>query len=352
MCTRERGRRGATPLPPHGIAAGERRAAILIRACGPDTLERMSDLVVSLPPEGLREALGELPGVEFVDWDLQGSAPRSSFDIVVPPYWGGNRQLANLAGVDVRLVQWQSIGYNGVTKYLPEGVPLANAATVHETSTAELAVTLALAMQRGIPDFVREGDEHRFEGRMLPSLADRRVLLIGYGGVSKAVESRLAGFEVKLDRLARTARTDQNAAGEDVPVRGFAELHEALAAADIVILAVPLTAETRGLLDAGALAALPDGALVVNVARGPVVDTDALVAELNSGRLRAALDVTDPEPLPANHPLWDCPGLLVTPHVGGDTSAMLPRMTALIRRQIERLRAGDRPENLVVGEWD
>ena len=297
------------------------------------------------------EALGDLPGVDLVEWDLTDLAPRERFDIVVPPYWGGNRLLANLAGTDVRLVQWQSIGYNGVQKHLPDGVPLANATTVHETSTAELAVTLALAMQRGIPDFVREGEAHVWNGRMLPSLADRRVLLIGYGGVSKAVEARLAGFEVTLDRLARTARTDRNAAGDEVPVRGFDELHDALAAADIAILAVPLTDETRGLLDAAALAALPDGALVVNVARGPVVDTDALVAELRSGRLRAALDVTDPEPLPADHPLWDCPNLLITPHVGGDSSAMLPRITDLVRRQIERLRAGERPENLVVGEW-
>lgn len=311
----------------------------------------MSDFVVSLPPEGLREALGELPGVEFVEWDLRSPSPRERFDIVVPPYWGGNRLLANLAGLDVRLVQWQSIGYNGVQKHLPEGVPLANATTVHESSTAELALTLTLAMQRGIPAFVREGGEHRWDGRMMPSLADRRVLLVGYGGVSKAVEARLAGFEVSLDRLARTARTDRNAAGEEVAVRGFGELHDALAAADIVILAVPLTDETRGLLDAAALAALPDGALVVNVARGPVVDTSALVGELRAGRLRAALDVTDPEPLPADHELWDCPNLLVTPHVGGDSSAMLPRMTALIRRQIERLRAGQAPENLVVGEW-
>ncbi|MBK0422129.1 2-hydroxyacid dehydrogenase [Leucobacter sp. CSA2] len=311
----------------------------------------MSDLVVSLPPGGLREALGDVPGVEFVEWDLTGPAPRDRLDIAVPPYWGGNRVLAALEGVEVRLVQWQSIGYNGVQKYLPAGVPLANAATVHETSTAELALALALAAQRGIPEFVREGEEHLWSGRMFPSLADRRVLLIGYGGVSKAVEGRLSGFEVEVTRLARTARTDRNLAGDEVPVRGFDELHDALADAEIVILAVPLTDETRGLLDASALAKLPDGALVVNVARGPVVDTEALMPELRSGRLRAALDVTDPEPLPADHPLWDCPNLLVTPHVGGDSSAMLPRMTALIRRQIERLRAGERPENLVIGDW-
>ncbi|MCW2289468.1 phosphoglycerate dehydrogenase-like enzyme [Leucobacter luti] len=311
----------------------------------------MSDLVVSLPAEGLREAIGEVPDVEFVEWDLAGDAPRSSIDIVVPPYWGGNRQLAALAAVNARLVQWQSIGYNGAEKYLPAGVPLANAATVHEASTAELALGLALAAQRGIPDFVRAGDAHRWELRSYPSIADRRVLLVGYGGVSKAIEARLAGFETHITRIARTAREEQNLAGETVAVRGFAELAEALAEAEVVMIAVPLTAETHGMFGAAELAALPDGALLVNVARGPVVDTDALVAELQAGRIRAALDVTDPEPLPADHPLWDCPNTLISPHVGGDSTAMLPRMAALIRRQIDRLQAGERPENLVIGDW-
>ena len=308
-------------------------------------------LVVSLPSDpGLREAMGAVEGVEFVAWDLDGPPPRERIDIVVPPYWEGNAVLAAVAQVETRLVQWQSIGYNGVEQHLPAGVALANAATVHETSTAELAVALTLAAQRGIPDFVRAGDQHRWhEVPPMPSLADRRVLLIGYGGVGKAVEARLAGFEVSLQRLARTARTARNLAGEEVPVHGFAELHRELGEAEIVILGVPLTDETRRLIDADALAVMPDGALLVNVARGPVVDTAALVAELNAGRLRAALDVTDPEPLPADHPLWDCPGLLVTPHVGGDSTAMLPRVRALILRQIERMQAGEAPANLVLG---
>lgn len=309
-------------------------------------------LLVSLPSDaGLREAVGEVDGVEFVRWDLDGPPPRPSLDIVVPPYWGGRKRLRMLAEARVRLVQWQSIGYDLVDVFLPEGMPLANAASVHEASTAELALALTLASQRGIPDFVRAGDQGRWQLRSLPSLADRRVLLLGYGGVSKAVEARLAGFEVSITRLARTARQERNLAGEAVPVRGLDELHEALAAAEIVILGVPLSEETRGLIDAAALAAMPDGALLVNVARGAVVDTDALVAELRAGRLRAALDVTDPEPLPEGHPLWSCPNTLISPHVGGDSSAMLPRMSALIRRQIAHLREGLRPENLVLGAW-
>ena len=312
----------------------------------------MRDLVVSLPSDpGLTEAIGTMDGVEFVTWDLDGGAPRERFDIVVPPYWGSARRLERLSGVGARLVQWQSIGYNGVDRFLPAGIPLANAATVHEGSTAELALGLALAAQRGIPEFVRDAAEDRWHLRSFPSLADRRVLLIGYGGVSQAIEARLAGFEVEITRLARTARTERNLAGELVEVHGFASLHECLSRAEVVMLAVPLTDETRGLIDAAALAALPDGALLVNVARGPVVDTDALVAELEAGRLRAALDVTDPEPLPEGHALWRTPNTLITPHVGGDSSAMLPRISALMRRQITYLQRGEAPENLVLGEW-
>ncbi|MBP1326658.1 phosphoglycerate dehydrogenase-like enzyme [Leucobacter exalbidus] len=312
----------------------------------------MSEFVVSLPSDpGLLEAvqhtLGETPNVRFVEWDLITPAPADSINIVVPPYWGGARRLANLAAVNPQLVQWQSIGYNGVGDHLPEGLPFANASSVHEASTAELALGLTLASQRGIDAFVRQATTHTWDLRSYPSLADRRVLIVGYGGVSKAIEARLAGFEVDVTRIARTARQDTSLTGASVPVHGMDELKACLANAEIVILAVPLTAETTSLLGADELAALPDGALIVNVARGPVVNTDALMAELNAGRLRAALDVTDPEPLPADHPLWDCPNLIVTPHAGGDSSAMLPRMSALITRQITHLLAGESPENLV-----
>lgn len=308
----------------------------------------MRELVVSLPDEGLLEELGEIPGVEWVAWELDGPAPRAHLDIVVPPYWGGAELLERLDGTSVGLVQWQSIGYNGVDAHLPAGIPLANAATVHEASTAELALALLLAAQRGIPEFVRDGEAHRWDLRTFPSVADRRVLIVGYGGVGKAIDARLAGFEAHVTRLARTARTDRDLSGSPVEVRGFDRLAESLAEAEIVILAVPLTPETTGLIDAAALAAMPDGALLVNVARGRVVDTAALVRELESGRLRAALDVTDPEPLPADHPLWSCANALITPHAGGDSTAMLPRVVDLIRRQVARMQAGERPQNLVL----
>lgn len=310
----------------------------------------MSDFVVSLPDdEGLEEAVGEVTGVEFVTWNLDDPPPRDRIDIVVPPYWGGRRRLAQLAQVETQLVQWQSIGFDGVDRFLPSGVRLANATSVHETSTAELAVGLAIGAQRGLADFVRDGLTGTWNLRSFASLADRNVLIVGYGGVGKAVDARLSGFEVQVTRIARTARTERSLAGGEVEVHGFESLREALAEAEIVILTVPLTDETRGMIDAAALAVMPDDALLVNVARGGVVNTDALVAELQAGRLRAALDVTDPEPLPSDHPLWQCQNALITPHAGGDSSAMMPRMAALIHRQIDHLRNGEVPENLVLG---
>lgn len=312
----------------------------------------MSQIVVSLPSdpglfEAMQQMLGENPNVRLISWDVDGEAPEQKIDIVVPPYWGGARRLANLASAEIGLVQWQSIGFNGVSKHLPEGLPFANAASVHEGSTAELAMALTLASQRGIDTFVRQGDAHNWQLRSFASLADRRVTLLGYGGVGKAIDARLQGFETSVTRVARSARQETGPAGATVPVHAMSDLIEILQTTEILIIGVPLTAETTGLVGAAELAALPDSALVVNVARGPVVDTDALAAELSSGRLRAALDVTNPEPLPEDHPLWECPNLIVTPHVGGDSSAMMPRMTALIRRQIARLQAGETPENLV-----
>lgn len=307
--------------------------------------------VVSLPNDSeLWQAIGEVDGVEFVAWEPVDEPPRDRIDIAVLPYYGAKR-LATLADYDIGLVQWQSIGYDRVPGRLPEGIPFANAASVHETATAELAVGLTIAALRDLPGYVHAQREQQWTTHYSPGLADKRVLLVGYGGIGKAVEARLQGFEVEIQRIARTAREEQNLAGETVRVLAMDQLRDALAETDVAIIAVPLSAETTGLFGAAELAAMPDGGLVVNVARGPVVDTDALVAELQAERLSAALDVTDPEPLPEGHPLWSAPGALIVPHVGGDTAALTPRMAALIRRQIAHVRAGRRPENLVLGPW-
>ena len=305
-----------------------------------------SPLIVSLPADLREEVLsqGPLPeGVEFVEWDLRTEPPVEHIDLVVPVYLGSNKPLANVAAVTPKLVQVQSIGYDGLADLLPAGITLANAATVHEASTAELTVGLILASQRGIPDFVRAERTGEWLQSQRPSLADRRVLLIGYGGVGAAIEERLLPFEVEVTRVASSAREDERG-----PIHGIDELPGLLPHAEIVIVVVPLTDGTRGLIGDDFLAALPDDALVVNVARGPVADTDALVEHATSGRIRLALDVTDPEPLPADHPLWYLPNVLVSPHIGGATSAMLPRMARLLRRQIEHLLADEEPENIVL----
>lgn len=301
-------------------------------------------LIVSVPDHVLRDALGELPeGVELVEWALDGPAPVPEIDLVVAPYMGATKRLAHLAGVQTRLVQSQSIGFDGVDRVLPAGHTLANAATVHETSTAELTLALILASQRGIPDFVRNADAGQWVPRAHPSLADRRVLLIGYGGVSQAIEARLLPFETEVVRVARTARTDETGV-----IHGFGDIAGLLPTADIVVIAVPLTDETHHLVDDAFLSLMRDDTLLVNIARGPVADTDALLDHTGSGRLRLALDVTEPEPLPQNHPLFALPNVLISPHIGGASSAMLPRMVRLVHRQIGLMMAGEPPVNVVL----
>lgn len=300
-------------------------------------------IVVSLPSTALREALGDVPdGVEIVSWDLTTPPPRQTIDIVVPPYLGGQK-LDALDGVTTRLIQSQLIGYDGVDGSLPPGHVYANAATVHETSTAELTVALILAAQRGIPDFVRAAAGGTWAPKLHESLADRTVLLIGYGGVGRAIEARLLPFETTVVRVARSARTDERGG-----IHALDQLADLLPQADIVVVAVPLGESTARLVDDEFLSRMRDGALLVNIARGGVADTDALLAHAASGRLRLALDVTDPEPLPDGHPLFGLPNVLISPHVGGASTAMMPRMAALLHRQIERLLGGDEPENVVL----
>jgi phosphoglycerate dehydrogenase-like enzyme len=218
-------------------------------------------------------------------------------------------------------------------------VLLCNGRGIHDASTAELAMTLMLASLRGLPGFVRAQDAHVWAPATRPSLADSSVLVVGYGAIGEALERRLDGFEVDVVRVARTAREG---------VHGYGDLADLLPEADVVVLVVPLTDTTRRMVDAEFLARMRDGALLVNVARGAVVDTGALVEELRRARLSAALDVTDPEPLPEGHPLFALPNVLVSPHVGGATTAMMPRMARLLRDQIERMRRGEEPRNVVL----
>lgn len=305
-------------------------------------------LFVTVPNDRLAENLGTLPeGVELEVWDMRTPAPRERIDIAVAPYMGSTEYLRDLAGVDIGLVQSQSIGYDSVDKTLPDGIPFANAASVHETSTAELALTLALAAQRQLPRFVLAQEHGEWSPVFAESLADRRVLVVGFGGVGEAIALRLEPFEVELTVVARTARPVWHERLGRVQVHAIDELPALVKDAEIIILALPGGDETRHLFDEEMLGLMPDGALLVNVGRGTLVDTDALVRQ--HGRIRAALDVLDPEPLPAEHPLWTTPGVLIAPHVGGASTAMNPRVVRLIRKQIDRMLRGEAPANVVLG---
>jgi phosphoglycerate dehydrogenase-like enzyme len=290
-------------------------------------------------------------GLTYRFWDGGPDFPADPADCVyyVVPYMKGMevaiRPLPAMRSV--RVVQTLSAGIDHVEPglpLLPEGVRLCNAKGVHEASTAELTLALILASLRGIPGFVRGQDAEEWRDGFYPALADKSVLIVGYGSIGAAIEDRLAPFEcARVARVARSARATER--GE---VRALADLPELLPDADVVIVSTPLTEQTKGLVGADFLARMKDGALLVNVARGPVVDTKALLAEVESGRLTAALDVTDPEPLPAGHPLWHAPGVLISPHVGGSTSAFMPRAKRLLADQLTRFAAGDPLRNVVV----
>ena len=306
----------------------------------------MSRLTVTVPEPEVLEGLlraGVPVDVRLELWDLTGSGFPEVDVVVVPNYFvarEGFRVLHDLPRL--RVVQLPSAGYEHALPHLPRGVILCNGRGVHDAGTAELALALALAAQRGISEAVRAMPDGRWDPVLRSSLADRRVMVLGYGSIGAAIGRRLAAFEAEVVRVAQAARE-----APEGPVHGIDELMALLPTVDIVISALPLTDATRGLIDAAVLAAMPDGALLVNVGRGRVVDTEALLAELRAGRLRAALDVTDPEPLPADHPLWRAPNTIITPHVGGYTTATTPRLVALVRRQIDELLAGREPVNVV-----
>ncbi|GAA4899395.1 2-hydroxyacid dehydrogenase [Streptomyces coeruleoprunus] len=290
-------------------------------------------------------------GLVYRFWDGGPDFPADPADCAfyVVPYMKGTeiavRPLA--AMTSLRVVQTLSAGIDHVTPGLGDvrpGVALCNARGVHEASTAELTLALILASLRGIPGFVHGQDREEWRAGFYPSLADKSVLIVGYGSIGAAIEDRLTPFEcARVLRVARSAR-----ATERGPVHALTDLPALLPQADVVVLSTPLTPDTHHLAGAGFLSRMKDGALLVNVARGPVVDTKALLAEVESGRITAALDVTDPEPLPAGHPLWHAPGVLISPHVGGSTSAFLPRAKRLIADQLNRFTAGEELRNVIL----
>jgi len=233
---------------------------------------------------------------------------------------------------DLRVIQTLSAGLDWLLAHLPTGVTLCDASGTRDAAVAEWVLAAILAATKALPELRDRQHEHRWEWCRSRELAGSTVMILGYGRIGAAVEARLAPFEVELVRVARGARAG---------VHSVDDLRKLLGLADVVVVLLPLTPATTGLLDADLLARLRPGALLVNAARGPIVDADALLESLRAERIRAVLDVTDPEPLPADHPLWDAPGVLITPHFAGDTIAADRRAFALVGDQVRRYVNGE-----------
>jgi phosphoglycerate dehydrogenase-like enzyme len=299
-------------------------------------------ITVWLSDLGWVQTMGGLPGPMTADvWTGGEELPASvgQVEVVVIPFGVPGSRLAVLGKLPkLRLVQLMSAGAERVIPHVPAGVTLCNARGAHDPAVAEWIMAVILAQLRSLPAYA---DAQR-TGTWAPApgepLAGQTALIVGYGSIGAAVERLLVPFGVQVERVARHPRPG---------VSGPGDLPALLPRADIVILLVPVTPATQAIVDARFLGAMHDHALLVNAARGAIVDSGALLAELSSGRLRAALDVTDPEPLPAGHPLWSAPGLLLTPHVAGVSTQTIPRARAIVWDQLARYAAGQPLRNVV-----
>ncbi len=295
---------------------------------------------VWIPDRSGREAIGELPeGVSLGLIQPEGEPSRAILDAEFLVLTSDRRIIDLLAQMSaLRVVQTLSAGVDWVLPVLPGGVTLCDASGSRNAAVAEWVLAAILASLRMLPELRDRQREHEWAWRRSGELSGSTVLILGYGAIGAAVEARLEPFDVDLIRVARHSRAG---------VHAVEELESLLPLADIVIVLVPLTPATTGLLDARLLARLRAGALLVNAARGPIVDTEALLELLRRGEIRAAIDVTDPEPLPVDHPLWDAPGVLITPHYAGDTLAADRRAFALVGEQLRRYVRGDPLLNVV-----
>ncbi|MGH3613573.1 MAG: 2-hydroxyacid dehydrogenase [Pseudonocardia sp.] len=301
----------------------------------------MVDVGVLVPYEEGLAALADVDGVVVTRYDPGGELPElaGTAQVLVPPFLAAGEVVAIAARLPgLRLVQLLTAGAESWVGRLPDGVALSDCRGAHGGATAEWVVSVLLATYRHLPRFVRAQDQNRWDYHQTEELAGKRVLIVGAGDVAENTVRRLVPFGVTTTLVGRRARDG---------VHGIDEVSHLLPSHDACVVIVPLTGDTRGLVDARFLAAMPDGSVLVNGARGPVVDTAALTVELISGRLRAAVDVTDPEPLSADHPLWDAPGLLLTPHVGGSVPLGMERAFGVAAEQIAAFVRGERPPNLV-----
>ncbi len=303
-------------------------------------------VLIWVPAEPIARALAGLEGATVEVLVPDGSplpSSASEVEFYVPPFFPPPAAVTAMAQMPgLRVVQTLTAGFDRVRPHVPAGAVLCNARGVHDASTAEWVVGAAIAALRQFTYFAIEQAAGRWSYRFTDSLAGKTVLIVGYGSIGQAVERRLAGFDAQVRRVARSARDG---------VSPVSDLPGLLPEADVVVVLAPVTPETVGMVDAAFLAKMKDGALLVNAARGVLVVTDDLVAEVSGGRLAAAMDVTDPEPLPPGHPLWSLPNVLITPHVGASTPYSSMMAARFVRAQAERYLAGQPLANVISGEY-
>lgn len=273
--------------------------------------------------------------------DSLSSADLAEITIYIPTYMGGKKSLDPILDLtNLNTVQVLTAGYEDVVPYMRNQLMLCNARGVHDFSTSELAISLILAHFKNHREFADSQSQGLWNHKTTGSLYGKEVAIIGAGSVAQRLKNMLASFECNVTMFGQSAREG---------VEAISTVQATVGKFDCVVLLVPLTSSTRNLVDAAFLKAMKDGALLVNVARGPVVNTEALCAELKSKRLFAALDVTDPEPLTQGHPLWSFENCTVIPHVGGDSTAFQPQARAFLAEQFQRIAKGQQPINII--DW-
>jgi phosphoglycerate dehydrogenase-like enzyme len=294
-----------------------------------------------IPDQRGHDAVGTLPeGVSLCLIPRDGELPRAVLEAeFLVPSARDHRIYELLSQMSaLRVIQTLSAGVDRLLPFIPSGVTLCDASGTRDIPVAEWVLGAILASTKMLPELRDRQREHDWSWRQSSELAGNTVMILGYGAIGAAVEARLAPFDVELIRVAGRARAG---------VHSVEDLQSLLPLAEIIVVLLPLTPATAGLLDGNLLSCLRPGALLVNASRGPILDTQALLELLRAGRLRAALDVTDPEPLPVDHPLWDAPGVLITPHFAGDTVAAERRAFALIGEQVRRYLRNEPLANIV-----
>ncbi|MFI6998594.1 2-hydroxyacid dehydrogenase [Nocardia sp. NPDC050175] len=301
-------------------------------------------VIVLVPDDYGVAALSGIDGVQPLRYNAGEALPDGAehAEVLVPKFLSRADTVDLTRLPKLRLVQMMTAGAEGWVSQLPDGVRLSTGRGAHGGSSAEWVLAALLHIYRELGGFVDAQRAQQWTFHQTQTLIGKRILIIGAGDLATELVRRLTGFDTMVTLVGSQAREG---------VHGVDELPGLIPGQDVVVLTVPVTSRTTGMVDAEFLAAMDDNAILVNIARGPIVETDALVAELQSGRLRAALDVTDPEPLPPGHPLWTAPNLLLTPHVGGSSTGSFERGYAVVRAEIIRFAAGEEPKNLVRGEY-